>query len=145
MKNHKNGFTILEVLVVIGLIALASSLGLSVSLDVYKSYNFQAEKLLVLALLQKARSESLNNVNSNPHGVYFQSGHYILFEGSSYASRNVSRDLAFVNNNLSVTGTDEIVFSLFSATTTPVLLTLSDGVNLPAILDLNYEGSINSR
>jgi hypothetical protein len=130
-------------LIVIALIVLASSLGLSVSLDVYKSYNYQTEKLLVLSLLQKARNESLNNINNSAHGVYFGGGHYVLFEGINYLSRDVSKDLTFVANNLNVIGTNEIIFSQLSATTTPLTLTLSDGVHLPDYLDLNYEGSIS--
>ena len=139
-----NGFTILEILIVIGLVGFAAALGLVISLDSYRAYNFQSEKSLILGILQKARSQSLNNINQTSHGVYLQTSKYILFEGLDYLHRNTSQDLVFPGNaSLTISGSNEAVFSPLAATATVASMILNDGANSPAIIDINYEGSID--
>ncbi len=76
------GFTLTEILVVLGIIVLIATFGLIVSLDVYKSYAFRLERSIIVSTLQKARSQSLNNINQVRHGVRFQTSPlaYVLFE-----------------------------------------------------------------
>ena len=89
----QNGFTLVEILIVIAIVTIILGLSLFLSMDFYKSYSFHSEKNVIVSILQKARSESMNNINQTPHGVYFDNTSglkYILFEGSSYDSASTS-------------------------------------------------------
>src|SRR3989344_9280246 len=65
------GFTLTEILVVVGIFALLMSFSLVVSLDIYRGDSFRAEQDFVISILQKARSQSINNINETSHGIRF--------------------------------------------------------------------------
>ena len=69
IKNY-SGFTLIEMLVSMGIIILIAGFGLFLSMDFYRGYLFHYEKDLVISILQKARSQSLANIDEKPHGVY---------------------------------------------------------------------------
>lgn len=89
INNHKTksvktgaGFTLIEILVVMGLTVMLAGLGLLFSLDFYRSYAFNSERQLIISLLQKARSGSMSNINQTNYGLCVNNGNYILFTGS---------------------------------------------------------------
>ena len=81
-NRDKQGMTLVEIIIAISILALVASLGLFLNLDFAKSYNFRSEKNTIVSLLQRARGESLNNINQSRHGVHFQDSpmKYIIFE-----------------------------------------------------------------
>lgn len=82
-QDKERGFTFVEILIVMVIMAIIVSLGLIVSIDFYKSYSFRSERNIIASILQKARSQSLNNINQTRHGVHFEDSSglkYILFE-----------------------------------------------------------------
>lgn len=86
-KSFNQGFTLIEVLVVLGIFILLASLGLFMSFDVYRATFSRSERDMVVVLLEKARSQSLNNVNQTTHGFCFLTSgavvtSYEVFEGS---------------------------------------------------------------
>jgi len=82
------GFTLIEILIVLGLIALVGSAVLFINLDSYRGDSFRAERTTVVTLLGQARIDALNNMSEEPHGVaFFPDGYpdsYVLFAGDSY-------------------------------------------------------------
>ncbi len=84
------GFTLVEILIAIAILAVILSLGLFISFDFYRKYAFSSEKNIILSVLQKARSQSMNNIDEKQHGVHFflDTGNnntltYTVFECSS--------------------------------------------------------------
>ena len=106
------GFTIIEVVVVIAVLMLLAGLGLWTSLDFYRTYALNSEQSMAVSLLSMARARAMNNVNQSPHGLFITSTEYVLFQGSSYALRNVWYDektpIAYV---VSLSGIQEVVFA----------------------------------
>ena len=100
MRTTQSGFTMLEILVVIGLVLMLSTVTLLVSFDTYRGSNFRNDRDLLLATLERARAQSINNLcvgstcnvvqNSRPHGVAIrpngQPNSYVVFQGASYAT-----------------------------------------------------------
>ena len=81
--SQEKGFTLIEIMIAVAILLAILSLGLIISLDFYKSYSFGSEKEVIVSMLQKARSQSLNNINQVRHGVHFENDSgltYILFE-----------------------------------------------------------------
>jgi prepilin-type N-terminal cleavage/methylation domain-containing protein len=80
------GFTLVEILVVVGLVGLVIAIGSLVNINFYtRELSFSEEEVLI-GVLQNARSRSMNNVNAIPHGVHYKNGDefYEIFSGNSY-------------------------------------------------------------
>ncbi len=82
-KNYiRSGFTLIEMVVVIAVFSVVAAAGLVFSFDFYNSYVFGTEQNLVVGLLQKARSESVDNLQQQPHGLKIEPDNYVLFRAS---------------------------------------------------------------
>lgn len=122
------GFTILEILVVIGLLSVISSFALIVGMDSYRSYSFRADRDTLVSLLQRARSQSVNNLcigsgsctGGRPHGLAIFPDSYVLFQGSSYALRDTAADERIpASTAILRTGLSEVVFAQLSGSAAP--------------------------
>ncbi len=71
---------------VVGIFVLLSGMGLFMTLDALRGTTFRSERDIVVSLLQKARSESINNINQSPHGFCFDGANYVVFEGNDCAT-----------------------------------------------------------
>jgi prepilin-type N-terminal cleavage/methylation domain-containing protein len=140
----KCGFTLLEVLIVITILAGLAGLGLFVSIDFYKSYAFYSERDIVISIVQKARSQSLANINESKHGVYLENGRYTIFQGENYASRNAVYDEIIQAYSLVAnSGLREIVFEQLNGSPSATgSITLSEGLRSSTI-SIENEGRIN--
>jgi len=110
--SRAEGFTFIELLIVVAILAVIITLGLFIGLDFYKRSSFRSEKDIVLSSLQKARSQSLNNINQARHGVYFSNtGQYVIFECDSdtpqcsdYSDADTFKNIAIDSSyNISIT------------------------------------------
>jgi prepilin-type N-terminal cleavage/methylation domain-containing protein len=137
------GFTLIEIIVVIGILGILSSLGYLVTMDFYKSYAFNAERDTIVAILQKTRSQSLANINESSHGVHFGSGQYVIFQGLAYNSGDAFNQAILSSFAITHSGLTDVVFTQLSGDASPSgSLILSDGKRSAAIF-INSEGQIN--
>ncbi|MEK7463424.1 MAG: prepilin-type N-terminal cleavage/methylation domain-containing protein [Patescibacteria group bacterium] len=138
------GFTLIEVMIVVGILAGLAGLGLFVSVDLYKSYVFHSEKNILVSIIQKARNQSLVNINESKHGVYLENSQYTIFQGENYASRNVVYDeIIQAKTAISRTGLTEIVFDQLNGNPSVTgNITLSDSLR-SSIISIENEGRIN--
>jgi Tfp pilus assembly protein FimT len=148
------GFSLLEMLVVIGMAALIGGLALFASMDTFHGANFRTERDMLVGLMQHARSQAVHNVctgsgctNGLPHGVHFDTGAYTLFQGGAYTAGNSTNavfeaNTAFVHAG-SLAGSD-IVFSQLSGTTTcgTCTFTLADSEGHSSTITVSAEGQI---
>ena len=127
--------------------ALIGGLVLPMTMDAYHSYNFKSEQNLVLSLLQKARSQSMSNINQVPHGLHVnQSLHqYTLFQGVDYTHRDTGFDLVYDGStNYSLSGLSDVIFTQLSGdSNTAGNIILDDRIHPQAKIILNNEGQIN--
>lgn len=134
------GFTLIEVLTVLGLFTLLAGLGLFASMDLYRGSSFHSERDLLVALLQHARAQAVNNIcrgmctDGVAHGVKIGSGNYIVFQGSSYASRDATQDQTFATSPLvTSSGDTEVVFAQLTGVAMP-----------PAVIVLRIGGQVST-
>lgn len=126
-KKHQRGFTLIEVLIVIGIMTLLGGVALIVSMDNYHAYAFRAERDTLVSLLQKARSQSMSNIclgavgsctNGKAHGVYVSAGQYVIFQGQTYGTRDGAVDEIYPVQGVDVKtksgSLTEVVFSQLS-------------------------------
>ncbi|MBI1838960.1 MAG: prepilin-type N-terminal cleavage/methylation domain-containing protein [Candidatus Colwellbacteria bacterium] len=139
------GFSLIELLVVVAIFAVISSLGLAIGLNFYRGYVLNSERNIFVSILTKTRSKAVSNINQSPEGVFINSGNYTIFQGSSYASRNQAYDeVISINPSVTPSGLGEIVFGQLSGS----LLTPSGDVNFTngqrsVTVSVNDEGRIN--
>jgi prepilin-type N-terminal cleavage/methylation domain-containing protein len=137
------GFTLMEILVVMGILAVLGTFGYLVTIDCYKSYAFNAERDTIVAILQKARSQSLANINESAHGVHFDSGQYVIFQGAAYGGGAPFYQALPASFGITHSGIIDVVFAQLSGDANPGgNLILGDGKRSETI-SINNEGQIN--
>ena len=142
------GFTLIEVIVVTAIFALLGSLGLFIGMDVYRSYSFRSERDIVVSMLEKARSQSMVNLDQSAHGVRIESARYTIFEGASYAGRIAALDEAVDRApTVLVAGNPplplDIVFGQLDGNVQNAgAVTISDGAR-SELITINHEGRID--
>ena len=151
------GFTLVELLVVIGLFAVIGSITLIESMSSFRGSSFRSERDMLVATLYKARSQAANNIclgstctDGKPHGVRFAGDHYTLFQGGSYAARDPALDETIAPRYAISFGPGsitDVVFQQLSgdATTSPPNvwnINLVDSAGKSSAIELNSEGRI---
>jgi prepilin-type N-terminal cleavage/methylation domain-containing protein len=138
MRNAQKGLTVIEVLVVLGIMTIVGGFALVVSLTAYRGSSRHAGRATFVAALQHARAESIDDICEGsacvagaPHGVSLQADHYVLFQGPSYLARDASVDEAIpADPGLAHSGLSEVVFMNASgdaAQAGDIILTDPDG------------------
>src|SRR5262245_28487039 len=98
-----SGFTLIEVLVAIGISAILFSTGAFATVSFYRSTVFNQEADLFLELLEKTRNEAINNINDKPHTFLIDSGSYLI-DAEKYER----------NKSLIISGPKSVVFQNIS-------------------------------
>jgi prepilin-type N-terminal cleavage/methylation domain-containing protein len=105
------GFTLMEVIVVIGLLAVFAVMGLSYSFDSYRGYLFRSEYTSFVNMLAKARNQALNNFNESCHGITILADEYRIFKTDECNLNDVDDYKGFPrNSSLTFDGPDTIMF-----------------------------------
>lgn len=111
----EKGFTVVELMIVLGIFAVLFAVGLPIGLDAYRNYLLNSETINLVSFLRRAQSLSFSNRNSSAHGLYLTPDKFIVFEGLNYLSRNASQDQEFYRStSVQISGPQEIVFSSLS-------------------------------
>ena len=150
--HNAPAFTLLEVLIVMAIFIMVAGFGLFVSLDTFRGYSFRNERDVVVSVLNKARSQSINNMcfgtsctDGKAHGVYFGvAGNYVVFQGASYATRDTALDevVAASHKGATVTGTSEVVFAPLSAVVaSPATITVTADSH-SSVITVGTEGQV---
>lgn len=144
------GFTLLEVLIVLGLLSVLAGLGLFFALSEYYQTARLAEVVTVKELLQTARTSALHNESGAPHGVIISPpgyNGYILFQGNSFVERDLATQVQIPMSYsliLASSSAREVVFTPLSGTTSPLDITLIDPIHpSTSTITVNYEGYID--
>lgn len=143
LKIQQSGFTIVELLVVLAIFGALMAMGLFFDFTFYRGSSFSSDIDVFASILQRARARAINNINESKHGVYIDSGNYILFQGNDYNSRIVAFDQPISRNSGVALSVSEIVFSQLSGDATFEGDITISGSGKTATISLNYEGLIN--
>src|SRR3989344_4444854 len=84
------GFTLIEMLVVLGMIAIILSLTPLLDFGALGAQTFHSDRDALVALLQHARGEAVSNIcrgncsDGKPHGVKIENDKFIMFQGGGF-------------------------------------------------------------
>ncbi len=89
-NNYHRGFTLTEILIVISILALLSTLILSFFVDYRNKYGLTQDTDLIVQLLYKARNDSVVSNGSSAFGVHFASTSIVTFKGVVYNPSDIT-------------------------------------------------------
>jgi type II secretory pathway pseudopilin PulG len=114
-RSNTYGFTLIEILIVLGILMTMLALGLFVGMDAYRATAARSERDIVVSLLTRARSRALANIDQSAWGVCTIGTDYILFAG--YTCTGSGEHIAISPNSTALFSLP-VVFSQLAATTT---------------------------
>ncbi len=143
--NAPQGFTLVELLVVIGITTILLGSALFIGMDSYKRYVFHAEQQILVSVLEKARSRALNNIHNSAHGVCFQGSQYVIFRNACVVN-DPTNEYVTANNFIAKKSHFDtlfpiVLFEQLTATSVPTTIEIKDDVRIANIF-INYEGAI---
>ena len=142
VKSQK-GFTLLEIMIVIGLFALLVGISIPFGLDVYRSYVLISETRNMVSFLRRAETLSFTNTRNDSYGVMIMNDRFVVFRGASFATRDTAFDEEYLRSPLvTVSGIAHIVFA--AVTGRPDIMgttTFSNGVNEQTVF-INEHGTL---
>lgn len=138
------GFTLLEILLALGILAAIFAAGLPLLTNVYLGFQLNAESDNLIGVLRKAQSLAFANQNQSAYGVEILENQYVVFKGGSYATRDPAFDEKFAKpSGIFISGLSEIVFTPLSGVPDRTgNFNLSNGRQTLSI-QINEEGTIN--
>jgi len=141
----KNGFTLLEILLVVAIIIFLAAITFPLGFDFYKRQQLQTHSQQILQTLRRVQLKAMAVELESSFGVYLTNDNYILFKGDSYANRDSQYDEIFDLPQI-ITIQDppkEVVFSKFEGKPnwTGGIILNSNG--LTQTININEMGRIN--
>ena len=116
LKRNK-GFSLIEILVVIGIFVAIFSITLYFFSGVDKKESLEKDVSGVTALIRNARLLSIASKNASVFGIHFESNRVVLFEGSNYAIGGPNQKVIDLSNKVYLSsyslnnGGPDIIFS----------------------------------
>lgn len=150
-----NGFTLIEIMISIGIMAIILALGLFLSFDAYRGYIFRSEQAVLVSALEHARSRSITNYFESSHGVCYDNSakNYVLFRGTSYSNPGLVREPIESSSGVIVSSSpakflcsaggvafEQLTGKIVGGTAIDMVLTQNSKTSTTSI---NYEGTIN--
>jgi len=109
-----SGFTLIEILVTMGILGIIFAGSHFISLDSYGIKLLETEHASLISILQKARNRSMNNVFESSHGVHIELNEYVIFRKLPYDPNENTNEHISRNPNISITGINELSFEQLS-------------------------------
>lgn len=155
-KNLHAGFSLIEIIIVLGLAGIMLSIGLVMSQgSIARSSVTQERDLFVSLLLAGARAQALANIDETPHGIHVDNDdkEYVLFDGANWntSDPDTHRVTPFTNPNIiiernGVVNNFNIVFDQLSAnvsTGTGTIAIKHESSDIEQLIVINEVGQIN--
>ena len=126
----------------IGILVILFGMAGAIGFNFYLGYQIDSEARLLNALFQQARNLAMTNNYESDHGVHYDADEYILFQGTTFTSRDQSKDRTFPRTTeISIVGPSELVFTALSGQTASSTYTLTQE-NINRYIYVNAEGLV---
>lgn len=149
VASINKGFTLIEILVVIGLVALVLGIGAVTNVSFYTRELRASEQTTFVAVLEKARSRAMNNIYGSKHGLHIKPESYVLFYKFPYNDAEPTNEAIPRNPNITITSTDthltdnEVIFNQLSGETEDVgIFTMQDTSGKTKTVEIQENGLI---
>jgi len=108
------GFTLIEILLVVGILMILAILTLPITFDFYRSQQLNTYAQELTQTLRRAQLKAMSVESGSSFGVYLTDDNYTLFKGSSFENRDLQYDEVFdLPQIITISGIKEVVFLKF--------------------------------
>lgn len=143
-QQFATGFTLVEILLVMGMLTFLATIIVPTTLDFYKSQQLDTHTRQIIQALRIAQLSAMSVEEDSSFGVYLTNDNYTLFRGSSYVTRETQYDEVFdLPQIVNISGLSEAVFSKLDglpSATGQIILTNNIKTNT---IDINEMGRVN--
>jgi len=142
-KKLSRGFTLVEIMLVVGIIGLLTTISTSVYNSFKTHENLEITTIGVVEAIRHAQGNSQSGKGDSSWGVKVLASSAVIFKGSSYASRDTSADQSLgFSGGVEASGLSEIVFTkIIGSTTDTGTVTLTNSYGSKNIL-INEKGTL---
>lgn len=98
----KYGFSLLEFIIVLGILAAVFLISTDVFSGFYKNRLLDSEVLKAASIIQEVRSKTLSSKNFSEYGVHFEQRKIISFTGASFASSSPDNKEYIISNSVEI-------------------------------------------
>lgn len=105
LKREERGFTFVEILVVIALIALIGTISLLAFRNIYRASAARSATSEIVSALRDARSSTMGSTNDTVYGVRVGTSSVTRFVGGSYTPGAASNTVYAFEAGVTATGT----------------------------------------
>lgn len=121
-ENKKNGFTLIEMLLVIGLVLVIFGITMSVGRDFSSNIDLENTVKGISSKIKLAKSQSISALNGTHYGVRVKPSKIVIFEGSTYTEGLLTNSEYVFSDKIeifahSLGGGDDIIFSRLTGLT----------------------------
>ncbi len=140
--KKSNGFSLMELIIVMGIIAIVSV----VSFSAYNAFKASSSTDMVATeivdLLRYTQTNSEAAKEDSSWGLKIKSENVVIFSGESYAERNKNFDrVVRLSSKISIDGIDEVIFKKLTGFTSDTEILFSIGEKEKSI-NINEKGNI---
>ncbi len=114
MENEikKNGFTLLELLLVVALMGILAVVAAPMYLSLQAENEMNITSVTIGDIIRKTQLKAQAVDGNSSWGTEIQTGNLIIFKGDNFSNRDQSLDEIFsIANTITVSGLTEIIFS----------------------------------
>ena len=120
---QKRAFTLLEVIIALGILLLVSFLILRTMNTYKKTQDLNSAVELTLTVLSEAREHTLSSQDDSQYGVHFEADRVVVYKGATYVSDAVTNEVyllpssTFISTTTFALGGSNILFNRLLGTT----------------------------
>lgn len=140
--SKKNGYTLLEVLLVIALIAIVAGFSAPLFRGFALSNQVDSAKSTFMSAIRSAKINAENGALDSDWGVYFEGNRAILYVGDSYQTRNINYDLIYSSPEIQISGESEINFQKISGLPNSTFSISINGSSGSRVISVNEKGIV---
>jgi prepilin-type N-terminal cleavage/methylation domain-containing protein len=144
MRKNKSGFTLTELVLTVGIIAVIFSVTAPIYTNIVSRNNLSIYTYSIALKARRANILSRTMYHDSSWGVKILSDKVVIFKGESYTTRDTVYDEVMEYSYLTPSGIDEIVFSkYYSIPNTTGDITLESINGEQSTISINSEGMIH--
>lgn len=149
--KKNNGFTLIEILIAIGIILIITVVTLFSLSTLNKQVSLESASQNILSTLRLARSQTLASKSQSAYGVHFETTKYVLFTGTSYTDGAAGNKEYLLGDSeissISLNGAGgEVVFARIRGSTTQygsVVVRLTSDTNKSKTINIDSSGQVS--